>query len=195
MALENRNGSPRFLEHGWSNLTERERNIIQHVLIRAAARQDVEQRIDDERTLGERLSDRLAAFGGSWRFILTFFFVLAAWLVVNGVILARVDRSFDPFPFILLNLVLSMLAAIQAPVILMSQNRQAAKDRLQSTYDYEVDLKAELEIVSLHQKLDELRAKKWEDLIALQLEQTRILQRLLEASVADKDASFSHNCG
>lgn len=103
-------------------------------------------------TLGQRVADRVASFGGSWTFIIIFGIVLVAWMFLNSIILAR--KAFDPYPFILLNLVLSCLAAIQAPVIMMSQNRQAAKDRLKSDLDYEVNMKAELEVAHLHRKID-----------------------------------------
>jgi uncharacterized membrane protein len=102
-------------------------------------------------TLGERVADRVASFGGSWTFIFLFLGAMAAWIDLN-----RAPGAFDPYPFILLNLVLSCLAALQAPVIMMSQNRQAAKDRLQAQHDYEVNLKAEMEIITLHAKLDDL---------------------------------------
>ncbi len=105
-------------------------------------------------TLGQRVADRVATFGGSWTFIILFGAVLVTWVLVNSVLLAK--RPFDPYPYILLNLVLSMVAAIQAPVIMMSQNRQAAKDRLKSDLDYEVNLKAELEVAQLHRKIDRL---------------------------------------
>ena len=105
-------------------------------------------------TVGARLADRLAEFAGSWRFIMGFFVVLIIWIAVNAV--ALMQKPFDPYPFILLNLVLSCLAAIQAPVILMSQNRQEARDRLRSEQDYGINLKAELEIRHLHEKIDHL---------------------------------------
>ncbi len=129
---------------------------------------------DERLTFGQRLADRVASFGGSWAFILIFAAFMAVWLVVN----ARAARAFDPFPFILLNLLLSCLAAMQAPVIMMSQNRQAAKDRIDAQHDYEVNLKAELEIVALHMKLDELREAQWRTLIDLQERQIAMLQRL-----------------
>ena len=109
--------------------------------------------------------------------------VLLAWVFVNSVLLRGHDDAFDPYPYILLNLFLSMLAALQAPVIMMSQNRQAAKDRLDAAHDYEVNLKSELEIVSLHQKLDDLREEKWRELIGLQQEQIRILKDLIAKGV------------
>ena len=135
---------------------------------------------DDGRTFGERLADRIAEFGGSWTFIITFIIILVAWIVTNSYILAHRNEAFDPYPYILLNLFLSMLAAIQAPVIMMSQNRQAAKDRLDAAHDYEVNLKSELEIAGLHEKLDEFREQKWNQLIDMQQEQIKFLERLIE---------------
>jgi uncharacterized membrane protein len=105
---------------------------------------------------------------------------MAAWILLNSFILIKLSSSFDPYPYILLNLVLSMLAAIQAPIILMSQNRQAYKDRLSAEHDYEVNLKAELEIISLHEKVDSLKQEQWKELIAIQQEQLGILRQLLE---------------
>jgi uncharacterized membrane protein len=108
----------------------------------------------DTLTFGQRLADRVAAFGGSWTFIMSFAAALVAWAALNTVILAQ--EAFDPFPYILLNLFLSMLAALQAPVIMMSQNRQSSKDRLKADMDYDVNLKAELEIAQLHRKVDHI---------------------------------------
>lgn len=117
---------------------------------------DVNEVFDARLTFGERLADRVAAIGGSWSFIIAFSLFMVAWAVLNTVVLAR--HAFDPFPFIFLNLVLSMLAALQAPVIMMSQNRQAAKDRLEIRLDYETNLRAEAEIANLHEKVDLLLA-------------------------------------
>lgn len=130
----------------------------------------------DVATAGQRAADAVARFGGSWMFIMLFAIVLVGWVILNSVILARSGgQPFDPYPYILLNLFLSMLASIQAPVILMSQNRQAEKDRLNLQHDYEINLKAELEIMALHEKMDALRTRQWEELIALQREQLRLL--------------------
>jgi len=126
-------------------------------------------------------SDKVAAFGGSWTFIIIFSAILLSWVLLNTLILARHSESFDPYPYILLNLFLSMLAAVQAPIILMAQNRQGVKDRLDATHDYEVNLKAELEILSLHDKIDELREMKWAELITMQQEQIRLLTQLITA--------------
>jgi uncharacterized membrane protein len=107
---------------------------------------------DERLTFGERLADRVAAIGGSWSFIIGFGLFLVAWAALNTLVLAA--RAFDPFPFIFLNLMLSMLAALQAPIIMMSQNRQAAKDRLEARLDYETNLRSEAEIAGLHEKID-----------------------------------------
>ncbi len=127
--------------------------------------------------MGQRLADGVAAFGGSWAFIIGFGICLVLWIGTN---LLLMTRAFDPYPFIFLNLVLSMLAAIQAPVIMMSQNRQAAKDREVSAHDYEVNLKAEIEIMALHEKLDRLREDEIRNLILKQQDQIEILTRLVD---------------
>jgi uncharacterized membrane protein len=130
-------------------------------------------------TFGQRAADAVARFGGSWTFITLFAVVLCGWVLLNSVLLARNGaKGFDPYPYILLNLFLSMLASIQAPVILMSQNRQGEKDRIDARNDYEINLKAELEIMALHEKIDALKVKQWEELIALQQEQIRMLASL-----------------
>lgn len=142
---------------------------------------DINREFDNQLTLGQRVADKVAAFGGSWTFIILFVGILVAWVVLNSVILARQHAAFDPYPYILLNLFLSMTAAVQAPVIMMSQNRQAAKDRLDAAHDYEINLKAEMEINTLQEKLDELREQRWAELVAMQQEQIHLLQQLLEA--------------
>jgi uncharacterized membrane protein len=121
-------------------------------LLRTHVARNVNEEEEERMTFGERVADKVAAFGGSWTFIFIFGGILGAWVVINSVIL--VTKAFDPYPYILLNLFLSMLAAIQAPVIMMSQNRQASKDRLKADLDYEVNLKAELEVAQLHSKVD-----------------------------------------
>ncbi len=131
-------------------------DIEKRVLAKAHERKiistDINAALKAESTSGERLADSIARIGGSWSFILAFLAFLVFWCVVNTVVL--MTRAFDPYPFIFLNLVLSMLAAIQAPIIMMSQNRQAERDRFEAAKDYEVNLKAELEVLSLHQKID-----------------------------------------
>ncbi len=129
-------------------------------------------------TLGERMSDRLADAAGSWGFIGFFALFMALWITANSVQL--VFKPWDLYPYILLNLMLSCLAAIQAPVIMMAQNRQEDKDRLRSEHDYEVNLKSELEIQGLHEKLDQLREKQWQELLTIQQQQIDLLQKQLE---------------
>ena len=174
----------RFLRKEWDKLTERERRVIQRLVERTHVSRNTNREFYDERTFGQRLADRIAAFGGSWTFIIIFLAVLLLWIALNSYILARRGAAFDPYPYILLNLFLSMLAALQAPVIMMSQNRQAAKDRLDAAHDYEVNLKAEFEIVSLHEKIDDLREQRWSELVAMQQEQIRLLEQLLTAREA-----------
>jgi uncharacterized membrane protein len=124
-------------------------------ILRTRVVRNVNDEAEEKLTFGERVSDKVAEFGGSWRFIIAFSGMMFVWMTLNGLILG--SHAYDPFPFILLNLVLSALAALQAPVIMMSQNRQAAKDRLRSDLDYEIDRKAELEVTHLHRKIDQLR--------------------------------------
>ncbi len=128
---------------------------------------------DAPSNLGQRLADRIAEVGGSWSFIIGFGTVLILWVTLNTVFLA--SRAFDPYPYILLNLFLSCLAAVQAPVIMMSQNRQESRDRQRAIRDYQINLKAELEIRQLHQKMDHLLFVQWERLVELQDEQTETL--------------------
>ncbi|HEX8268235.1 MAG TPA: DUF1003 domain-containing protein [Pyrinomonadaceae bacterium] len=167
-------------------LTQREKRVLESILKQTIITRDTQRDFCDDRTFGERVADKVAIFGGSWMFIISFGAALLIWVVLNSFILSARGESFDPYPYILLNLFLSMLAAIQAPIIMMSQNRQAEKDRLQATHDYEVNLKAELEIRRLHEKVDELREKKWIELLEIQQQQILILEQLLQKETADK---------
>ena len=151
-------------------LNDIERKILGQFLRRQRAH-DPTKRVEP---LGERVADKVAAFGGSWTFIFMSVTVIAAWMIVNIV----VSKPFDAYPYIFLNLVLSCLAALQAPIIMMSQNRQAAHDRLDMVHDYEINMKAELEIVALHTKLDEIREQKWVELMKLQEDQIALLSKL-----------------
>jgi len=170
----------KFLIETYESLPKQERDFIHHIMERKHITRNKNKEFDDQLTFGQRVADKVAAFGGSWTFIIIFASILISWVVLNSVILAKINDTFDPYPYILLNLFLSMLAAIQAPVIMMSQNRQAVKDRLDAAHDYEVNLKAELEIANLHQKMDELREKQWAELVEMQQEQIRLLTKLLE---------------
>nr|WP_315429501.1 DUF1003 domain-containing protein [uncultured Albidiferax sp.] len=142
-------------------------------------------------SFGARAADAVAKFGGSWTFILIFATTLVVWVGSNVLLLARWDAVFDPYPFILLNLFLSMLASVQAPVILMSQNRQARKDRLNAEHDYEVNLKAELEIMLLHEKVDLLREGQWSELLAMQKQQLDLLAHLIDKNTPTPNHSAS----
>lgn len=155
-------------------LSERERRVIGSWLKRKPVSLDINQQFREQLTIGQRLADQVATFGGSWTFIFLFLAGMAVWMLLN----ADEGSAFDPFPFILLNLILSCLAALQAPVIMMSQNRQASKDRLEAHYDYEVNMKAEMEIMDLHAKLDKLRDAQWSELIALQQRQVELLEEI-----------------
>ena len=194
-----KNHLPEFVKRRFKvsldKLPEVERRVVQHLGERRHISRDTNLEFEKKLTLGQRLADRVAAFGGSWTFIIIFAAILLSWVLLNTLILTRYSASFDSYPYILLNLFLSMLAAVQAPVILMSQNRQGVKDRLDAAHDYEVNLKAELEILSLHEKLDELREMKWSELITMQQEQLRLLTQLMKEHLsADSNhpATSSH---
>jgi uncharacterized membrane protein len=144
---------------------------------RKTVTRDVETEYEEKLTIGQRLADLVATFGGSWGFIVAFAAAMTVWMLINTFVLD--DEAFDPFPYILLNLALSTLAAIQAPVIMMSQNRKAAKDRALSEHEYEVNLKAEIEIGQIHKKLDELRGQRWKEMVGIQQRQIEYLERLL----------------
>lgn len=162
------------LEEQIRRLTSVQRRVLSRVL---GERMPVDPNLafDQQLTFAERIADRVAVFGGSWSFIGIFLTGMLAWMAVNG----DIDRPFDPYPYILLNLFLSMLASVQAPLILMSQNRQAEKDRLNAQHDYEVNLKSELEIMMLHEKVDHLRETQWQELLTIQKEQIELLTKLI----------------
>jgi uncharacterized membrane protein len=168
-----------LLRASFDTLPEHEQQVIRRIAERVHISRNTNHEFQQGLTFGQRLADQVAVFGGSWTFIMIFGAILVAWVMTNSFLLyAR--GAFDPYPYILLNLFLSMLAALQAPVIMMSQNRQAAKDRMDAAHDYEVNLKSELEIIGLHQKLDTLREQQWAELLAMQREQIQFLTQLLE---------------
>jgi uncharacterized membrane protein len=169
----------RILEGERGELTQLEHQVIDSLAKHEILAENVDAEFEGELSLGERLADRIADFGGSWTFILCFGVALAAWVLINTAFV--VFGRFDPYPFILLNLILSCIAALQAPVIMMSQNRLEAKDRRRSEHDYRVNLKAELEIRHLHEKLDHLLSHQWERLIEVQQVQLELLEELAEA--------------
>lgn len=180
----------RWLGREGTALAAVEQHVLDHLTRRRTISRDPQADLAQGMDLGARMADRVAAFGGSWVFIGLFAALLVTWCALN---LILGHAAFDPYPFIFLNLVLSMLAAVQAPIIMMSQNRQAEKDRLAAAHDYEVNLKAELEIMALHDKLDHLRAEGIERLIAQQQEQLDLIQQALAqlASAGPGTARFS----
>jgi uncharacterized membrane protein len=164
------------LEDEKGDLSVIEAEVIESLREGEVLTRNVNMEFEEKRTVGQRLADRLAAFGGSWKFIIIFMSVLVGWIILNSIVL--ITHRFDPFPFILLNLVLSSLAALQAPVIMMSQNRQEAKDRLRAQHDYQINLKAEIEIRGLHEKVDHLIFKQWQRLLEIQEIQTELMGEL-----------------
>lgn len=169
----------KLLNRGLNVLPERERKIVDAAANDEPVSRNINHELDDRRTFGEKVADGVANFGGSWTFIFSFAGVLILWVILNSYILEKRGAEFDAYPYILLNLFLSMLAAIQAPVIMMSQNRQAARDRLAAAHDYEVNLKAELEIRRIHEKMDNLREQKWTELVEMQQQQIRLLEKIV----------------
>ncbi len=176
-------GSPSDHEKTWMPVTAGERQVVEAMKRGKPISRNVMQESAEADTFSARLADRVAKLGGSWKFILLFLAFLGAWTVLNTVILGPRKAAFDPYPYIFLNLFLSMIAALQAPVIMMSQNRQGEKDRLHAANDYEVNLKAELEIRSLHDKLDVLRTLDWQALVEQQRHQIELLTELVQRQV------------
>ncbi|KPK64472.1 hypothetical protein AMJ83_01805 [candidate division WOR_3 bacterium SM23_42] len=164
------------LETEKGELSALEKKVMESIREEELLSKNVNTEFEQKLTLNERMADRLAEYAGSWRFITGFFAVLVVWILLNSFLL--IFRPFDPYPFILLNLVLSCLAAIQAPIIMMSQNRQEAKDRLRSEHDYVVNLKAELEIRHLHEKIDHLLMNQWQRLLEIQEIQMELMGEL-----------------
>jgi uncharacterized membrane protein len=154
-------------------LVDLEAEVLRAIRENEILSDDIEGRYAGTATAGQKIADGVAKFGGSWAFILSFFGILLVWIVVNTLLL--LGRPFDPYPFILLNLILSCLAAVQAPIIMMSQNRQETKDRMRSENDYKINLKAELEIRTLHEKVDHLLLVQWARLMEIQEMQIDIL--------------------
>jgi uncharacterized membrane protein len=164
----------RLLEAERGELSTLDQEVLASLEAGATVSEDVEAAYAEKRSFGESAADAVAAFGGSWTFILSFCFVLVCWMLLN--VTGAVFAVFDPFPFILLNLLLSCIAALQAPIIMMSQRRQEAKDRLRAENDYKVNLKAELEIRHLHDKIDHQLARQWERLVEIQQIQIEMLE-------------------
>jgi uncharacterized membrane protein len=165
-------------EHG--ELAELDRQVAESIATQETLAEDVDKEFEERRTLGERISDHLASSGGSWTFIIWFVAALVLWIVFNQAVPDQ--ERFDPYPYILLNLILSCVAALQAPIIMMSQKRQETKDRLRSQNDYRVNLKAELEIRHLHEKMDHLISRQWKRLGEIQQMQLEAMQDMARRS-------------
>jgi len=166
-------------------VTELEREVLETMKQADFLSRNINIEENEKFTTGQRVADMVARFGGSWTFIISFFIILAAWIFTNVFLLGA--RPFDPYPFILLNLILSCLASIQAPIIMMSQNRQEAKDRLRSEHDYQINLKSELEIRQLHEKIDHLITRQMHKLFEIQELQVDYLQELLSITEDKKN--------
>jgi uncharacterized membrane protein len=165
-----------ILETEKGELSSLEQEVVDSLSKHEILSTHIDQEYESALTFGERLSDRISAFGGSWRFIIIFGAILLIWVLINSLVL--LIKPFDPFPYILLNLVLSCLAAIQAPIIMMSQNRQEAKDRIRAAHDYQINLKAELEIRHLDQKIDHLLSSQWKHLVEIQELQLQLMEEI-----------------
>ncbi|MBP1039712.1 DUF1003 domain-containing protein [Vagococcus sp. BWB3-3] len=152
------------------------KTVISSIQTGAPISENTNLSLNERLTAGQKTADAIARFGGSWPFIFTFIGVLIVWITINSI--ALFSKPFDPYPFILLNLVLSCLAAVQAPVIMMSQNRQGERDRMQTNNDYQTNLKAEIEIRLLHQKMDHLLNNEWQHLVEMQNIQLSLLEEL-----------------
>ncbi|MBI4527939.1 MAG: DUF1003 domain-containing protein [Deltaproteobacteria bacterium] len=164
------------LEEEKGELSRLDMEVISSLKEQETLAENLNLAFERDLTPGQYVADRVAAFGGSWTFIIMFFAVLVAWMAVNSH--AVLVHAFDPYPYILLNLVLSCLAAMQAPIIMMSQNRLEARDRLRSEHDYQINLKAELEVRHLHEKLDVLLKHQWQKLLEIQQIQLDLMKEL-----------------
>lgn len=175
MTINQTEATKNFLRLELEKLSEAELAILERFIKRERIVRNVTHEFEGRLTFGERLSDRLAELMGSWKFIIIQSSLLTVWIILN---VTAYLNHWDPYPFILLNLALSFQAAYAAPIIMMSQNRQAEKDRLQSKNDYEVDMKAEMEILQLNEKFNELRDTYWADLLRIQQQQIEMLERI-----------------
>ena len=180
MSEDVRKLSQQLMHRGFESLTRGEKLVLKTITDRLHISRNVIKECEARYSFGQRLADKVASFGGSWAFIILFGGMLLTWIGFNSFVLIKWNKAFDPYPYILLNLMLSMIAALQAPIIMMSQNRQAVKDRADAEHDYEVNLKAELEIMALHEKIDSLRNEQLEQLLVLQQDQLDMIKKLIE---------------
>jgi len=174
-----------LLEEEKGDLTKLEIEVLERIARFETLSKDIDLEAEDELSMGQKLADKVAEFGGSWTFIISFAGFIFSWILINIVFLAA--KPFDPYPFILLNLLLSCLAAIQALIIMMSQNRQEEKDRLRSKHDYQINLKAELEIRQLHEKIDHLLIHQSQKLFEIQQIQIELMSQLLNSNGKRKE--------
>lgn len=167
-----------ILETEKGELSNIEEAVLKSINEQEMLSTNINTEFDRELSIGEKMADKIAEFGGSWGFIIMFLLIIAVWVIMNGIVF--ITRAFDPYPFILLNLILSCIAALQAPIIMMSQNRQEDKDRMRSEHDYLVNLKAEIEIRSLHEKMDHLLMHQWQRLLEIQKVQLELMREIAE---------------
>lgn len=167
-----------MMEEEIGELSKLEREVLESIQKSEILSKNVEPEIDEKLTFGQKIADKIASFGGSWTFIISFLFFIGLWMTINVYLLFT--KPFDPYPFILLNLILSCLAALQAPVIMMSQHRQEVRDRQRSEYDYQINLKAELEIRQLHEKMDHLLVHQNQRLLEIQQVQVELIEEIIE---------------
>lgn len=180
MTVNRTETAKKFLAKEIEKLSEHERQVVERFINRGLVARNVAHEFEEQMTFGQRLADRFAEVIGSWRFILIQSTLLAVWIALN---ITAYMYHWDPYPFILLNLALSFQAAYAAPIIMMSQNRKDEKDHLQAKNDYEVNLKAELEIMQLHEKFNELRDFSWVEMVRMQQQQIAMLERLVAQSL------------
>lgn len=173
------------LEKDKGDITSLDQEVIRSFKEYELISENIENDIDENISFGEKLADKVAVFGGSWHFLILFFVFLFSWIIINSIFLIK--NPVDPFPYILLNLFLSCLASLQAPIIMMSQNRQEKKDRIRSYSDYKTNLKAELEIRMLNEKVDLLIKHQWQRLLEIQEIQMDLIQEISNGNVINQD--------
>lgn len=168
----------KLLEEEKGELSELDREVLKSMKGAETLAKDLNAEMTEKLSIGQHLSDKVATFGGSWKFIIIFMVILFLWIIINSYVL--LNKPFDPYPFILMNLILSCIAALQAPVIMMSQNRQETKDRMRAQNDYQINLKAEIEIRQLHEKIDHINIQYGQRLFELQQVQIDLMEQILE---------------
>jgi uncharacterized membrane protein len=171
------------IEDETGNINELENEVVKSISENEFITENTNSSIKDKMGVGDIIADKVSSFGGSWKFIIIFFIILTLWILLNSIVLLK--KAFDPYPFILMNLILSCIAAIQAPIIMMSQNRQEKKDRIRSENDYKVNLKSEIEIRTLHEKVYHLLLNQWSKMMKIQELQIEMLEEIRGKKAAD----------